>query len=613
LRDRISAVLLTTVIVLYMAAGGIYDFALGMMRQVSLVFLGLMVPLFFLLRRKDRASAIEKAMLGYIALAAFGFWLWPRFLGVILAGYPLVSLYAVLLVTVVVPPLLGRPPFTEHFARKRTPPEVWQTEIFRRVNLHITWAWATVFAACGLAALAPAVLPALDTPLGGILFRGAIPLGLLLGVGLPLTRYYPDYYQRKLGLEPMGPDGAKGRGGRNPTLGSKPLRIKEETMADRPSLVAVNGSPHAGIGNTSMMIEMLREPLSAEGFELDVIHLADNRIEYCVGCGRCLEKGKCWHQDDHAWIVGKLLEAKGIILASPVYFMHVTAQMKAFLDRSLAFGHRPRPTWKPGLAVSVSAGMGESSVADYLAGLLRVFGGFPVGTLTAIAVAPGEFLGKEAVTARAEDLARDLAKALKEERRYPATDRDLLFYQFMSNLVRDHRGFMKADYRHWQELGLFDGFESYVRQGFARGPYDPELRKAWIRGLISKQKEEGHMSSQKEDSPSSPSGPHAAKSCRDLLRMMPLGFKPEAAGGLEAVYQFEVSGPEDFTAHLVIADGRCTYHDGPAQRPDVTVRTPGDVWLAIARGELDGRSAYFSGKYKAEGKIGLLVKLAEMF
>ena len=43
-------------------------------------------------------------------------------------------------------------------------------------------------------------------------------------------------------------------------------------MSENPTVVAVNGSPHAGAGNTSMMIEMLRDPLSQEGFQLDVIN-----------------------------------------------------------------------------------------------------------------------------------------------------------------------------------------------------------------------------------------------------------------------------------------------------------------------------------------------------
>ena len=42
-------------------------------------------------------------------------------------------------------------------------------------------------------------------------------------------------------------------------------------MSEKPTIVAVNGSPHAGIVNTFMMIEMLRTPLSREGFDLEII------------------------------------------------------------------------------------------------------------------------------------------------------------------------------------------------------------------------------------------------------------------------------------------------------------------------------------------------------
>ena len=130
--------------------------------------------------------------------------------------------------------------------------------------------------------------------------------------------------------------------------------MEEPKMPENPTIVAVNGSPHAGVGNTSMMIEMLRDPLSQEGFNLEIINLCEKEIDYCYGCGFCLEKGKCWIDDDHRSIAKRLLAADGIILASPVYIFSVTAQMKTFLDRSLAYGHKPRSAWKPGLAVCVS-------------------------------------------------------------------------------------------------------------------------------------------------------------------------------------------------------------------------------------------------------------------
>jgi multimeric flavodoxin WrbA/putative sterol carrier protein len=385
-------------------------------------------------------------------------------------------------------------------------------------------------------------------------------------------------------------------------------------MSENPTIVALNGSPHAGAGNTSMMIEMLRNPLAQEGFQLDVINLTECEIDYCYGCAFCLEKGKCWIDDDHRSIVKRLLAADGIVMASPVYVFSVTAQMKAFLDRSLAYGHKPRSSWKPGLAVCVSAGLGETEVGDYLADILRIYGGFPVGTLTAISVGPGEFMGIETVTARAQDLAQDLARAIKEKRRYPATDRDLRFYQFMGDLVNNHKDtVMKHDFRHWQTQGLFDGFEKYIQQATHKPAYNPQARDAWIKDLIAQHNKKKNAKKISGQPPAADRGSQTAKNCAQLLQMMPLGFNPTESNGLEAIYQFEISGEENFTAHLKISKGTCTYHAGPADHPDVIVKTPADVWLAISKGDLDGQQAFMSGRYQVAGDLSLLMKLRSLF
>ena len=91
------------------------------------------------------------------------------------------------------------------------------------------------------------------------------------------------------------------------------------------------------------------------------------------------------------------------------------------------------------------------------------------------------------------------------------------------------------------------------------------------------------------------------------------GFHPEAARDLTAVFQFEVSGDENFVSHLKIADGRCTYYDGPADRPSLVIKSPADIWLKISRGELNGQSAFMEGRYKVEGDMTLLLKMKSLF
>ncbi len=385
-------------------------------------------------------------------------------------------------------------------------------------------------------------------------------------------------------------------------------------MTEPYHVVAVNGSPHEGFGNTSQMLAMLGDNLSREGLELEEIFLSQYQIGFCTGCATCLESGACWVRDDYNSVVRTVLEADAVILASPVYIFNVTAQMKTFLDRSLGYGHRPRGDWKPGLALSVSSGHGDTWAADYLGRVLRLFGAFPVGKFTAIAVGPGEFLGRETVEARAADLARDLARAVKEGRRYPATDHDLRYWQFMSSLIKENREVMAADYEHWQELGLFKSFEAYIGQSRSKGTMG-EIPASAHR----KHPPEVPTAAAPETEPPAAPPPRAKAqsgvpdTARELLEEMPRYLNPAAAKGLTAIYQFDVSGDETFTAHLVINDGQATFHEGPADHPKITIKTPAAVWLAIARKELDGTSAFLSGKFRIQGDLGLLVKLKTLF
>jgi len=65
--------------------------------------------------------------------------------------------------------------------------------------------------------------------------------------------------------------------------------------------------------------------------------------------------------------------------------------------------------------------------------------------------------------------------------------------------------------------------------------------------------------------------------------------------------------------HLRIAGGECTFHQGTAASPTLTISTPSDVWLRISRGELAGQEAMMQGLYNATGDISLLLKMDSLF
>ena len=107
--------------------------------------------------------------------------------------------------------------------------------------------------------------------------------------------------------------------------------------------------------------------------------------------------------------------------------------------------------------------------------------------------------------------------------------------------------------------------------------------------------------------------PGLPQAVEPLVMGMPLVFDRKAAGDARATIQFCVSGDEPGDYHLRIAAGKCESFTGRAPAPDLTVHTPGPVWMRIARGELDGGRALMEGLYRAEGKLEVLAKLGEWF
>jgi multimeric flavodoxin WrbA len=99
-------------------------------------------------------------------------------------------------------------------------------------------------------------------------------------------------------------------------------------------IIAINGSHRVG-QNTAKLCEVALDEAAALGAETELIELSQYNIDYCLGCNRCLFKTDCKIQDDDMHlIVDKMMEADGIIMASPNYFMNVTGRMKTFIDRT---------------------------------------------------------------------------------------------------------------------------------------------------------------------------------------------------------------------------------------------------------------------------------------
>jgi len=99
-------------------------------------------------------------------------------------------------------------------------------------------------------------------------------------------------------------------------------------------VVAFNGSPRRE-GNTSLLIEEVFKVLESHGIETEMIQLGNKPVHGCTACMKCreIQDGKCHIKNDHLnFCIGKMNEADGIIMGSPVYFADVTPEVKALID-----------------------------------------------------------------------------------------------------------------------------------------------------------------------------------------------------------------------------------------------------------------------------------------
>ena len=98
-------------------------------------------------------------------------------------------------------------------------------------------------------------------------------------------------------------------------------------------------------------------------------------------------------------------------------------------------------------------------------------------------------------------------------------------------------------------------------------------------------------------------------SAAELIKMLPGAFDPSAAEGTDCTIQFNVSTP----MHAVIKDGGCSVNDGTSDSPDLALSMEDDDLVALLKGELNGMTAFMTGKLQVEGDLMLAQRMSSFF
>ena len=97
-------------------------------------------------------------------------------------------------------------------------------------------------------------------------------------------------------------------------------------------VLIISASPRKG-GNSDLLCDQFILGAKEAGHDVEKIRLQEHKINYCLGCGVCNTKHICVQKDDMKALLDKMVEADVIVLATPVYFYTMDAQLKTFIDR----------------------------------------------------------------------------------------------------------------------------------------------------------------------------------------------------------------------------------------------------------------------------------------
>ncbi len=659
-------------VIVFKVVARVGDATLSQAKVATVVGLVLAGIQFFLSKRFIKHTTyLEKTFLGFLGFGTVWVYLTPVRVSSLFVDHSTTLLYFALFLTTFIPQLFGYDPFTYAIAKQMTSERVWNTPHFRTINLHLTYFWSIIFFVNSLSSWLGH-----GRPLFSILIPLIIILGIGLPVVRIYPKYYlkreftsqpidlsfiPDTAKELILRMPMGfrPEAAgdlkaeiqfdlSGEGGvkgvlsisrgicsfregdcSSPTLTIRspadvwlkiarqeinraqalmdglyevegdmnflmkmgdlfhpPTKIQEENLTQKGKkkmkILAIQGSPRPRASNTDILLQEFLKGAQSQGAETETVYLKEKEIHSCTGCYTCWAKtpGVCVFKDDMPKLLEKVKGCDILVYATPLYNFNMTALVKAFQERLLplldphlikteeAYRHPQRYAVNRKMVLMSTCGFPEVSHFD---GLRQVFrhmernGGVPV--IGELLMPGGELLKQHGMQEHVQGVLRTAYRAGIE-------------------VIKEGRVSKETEMEIQKPLVPLDALA--------------EMANLWwdshLEGITQGKPVQGKV----ED-------------MRLLLRGMAASFNPQAAGDLKATIQFEVTGRQTGDWFLSIESGKCTYHEGKANSPSLTIETPSEVWLAIANKEMDGQQAFMEGKYTVTGNMSLLMRMKTLF
>lgn len=192
----------------------------------------------------------------------------------------------------------------------------------------------------------------------------------------------------------------------------------KKTVKRKYKVLVLLGSPRKK-GNSAQLAEKIASGAESEGAEVQRVFLHDLEIKPCKSCYACQVPGNkgCAVDDDMQKIFPAMMEADAWVLASPVYWFNMSAQLKLWMDRCFAFpAYAENPFAGKKIAIAMSYG-GDDPFDSGCVNALRTFqdaygyvGSKIVGYVYGSAMKAGEIKKNKQLMEAAVELGRKLLR-----------------------------------------------------------------------------------------------------------------------------------------------------------------------------------------------------------
>jgi putative sterol carrier protein len=353
-------------------------------------------------------------------------------------------------------------------------------------------------------------------------------------------------------------------------------------------VLALNSSPRTtGQSKTELMMLQLVKGMTEAGALVEVANLREKRIRNCTGCFTCWTRtpGVCIHKDDMtSELFPKWLDADIVVYATPLYHFTMNASLKAFIERTLPLlqpffkqfegkTYHPVRSAPPKVVFLSVAGFPDPEVFEPLSAWVRYVFGKSKNLIAEIYRPMAEALP----FAMTREQSIDVLNAVRQAGHEIVSHSKIL----PETLKRIHQPLMENNQDYFDISNLM--WKTCIAEGMT-----PEFLDK--KGLLLR-----------------------PDSIETFMTIMKMGFNASAAADTRAVIEFRFSQEREGACHLNIADGRITAALGYAEKADLIIESPFELWLDIMAGKKDGQQSFLDNQYRVQGDFSLLMRLSQLF